>query len=126
MAKKGKASITESAASLLGEVEKTAESLAGDVKQLFDSLTEKMAGLAGTAAETTVEVAQKVSKQPEQILLRLVALRPAAVDGVAGQRNGFDSFNTHKVTWEIKLPELEFSRLERPAYSLDLRKTRKI
>lgn len=90
--KGGGSSIADSAADLLGEVEKTAESLAADVRTLFDNLTQKIAALAGSAAETTVGVAQKVSKQPEQLAHRLLEDVKTAGDAslsVIGE--GFDS-----------------------------------
>ena len=54
-------SITDTAADFIGEVEKAGETLAAEIKHLFDGLTDKVSDVANTAAETTVSVAGKVS-----------------------------------------------------------------
>ncbi len=65
-------SITDTATEFLGEVEKSGEALVADVKQLFDGLTEKVTEVASIAAETTVSVADKVTKEPAELLRGLV------------------------------------------------------
>ena len=66
-------SLKDTAAGFLDEVEKHGSALAGDVKQLFDTLTDKVSGLASTAAETTVAVAEKVTvKEPADLFRGLL------------------------------------------------------
>lgn len=64
--------ITGAATELLGEVEKTGEALVTEVKQLFDDLTHKITEVASATAETTVSVAEKVAKEPAELLRGLV------------------------------------------------------
>ena len=60
--------LKDAASGLIDEVEKTGSSLINEVKQLFDSLSEKVSGVAGAAVETTATVAQKVGKDPAQFI----------------------------------------------------------
>jgi hypothetical protein len=63
-----KSSAKDSGASVLYELEKTAESVGTEVKHLFDRLAEKVAHVAATAAETTATVAEKVTgKEPANL-----------------------------------------------------------
>jgi adenylate kinase len=77
-AKKGTAksatrSFKETAAGFLDEVEKHGSMLAGEVKELFDTLTEKVSDMASAAAETTAAVAEKVTiKEPAELLRGLM------------------------------------------------------
>jgi len=55
------------------EVENTSESLASEVKQHFDDLTERVSSLVSGAAETTVSMAEKVTiKDPAQLIKGLL------------------------------------------------------
>ncbi len=69
-ASKGKvSSLKQTAAGFLEEVEKHGSALAGEVKEVFDSLTDKVSNVASSAAETTVAVAEKVTiKEPADLL----------------------------------------------------------
>jgi hypothetical protein len=72
-------SVADAATDLIGEVERTAETLTTEVKQLFDSLTEKVAATASAAAETTASVAGKVGvKDPSQLIRGLLGEVKAA------------------------------------------------
>ena len=76
-------SLKDTAAGFLDEVEKHGSALAGDVRQLFDTLSEKVSGLASSAAETTVAVAEKVTvKEPAELIRGLLEGRLALVDHV--------------------------------------------
>ncbi|MGI9321646.1 MAG: hypothetical protein ACR2O5_09560 [Thiogranum sp.] len=58
----------DTAAGFLEEVEKHGSALTGDVRQLFETLTDRVTGLAGTAAETSMAVAEKVTvKEPAEV-----------------------------------------------------------
>ncbi len=71
--KKATASVKESTLGFLDEVEKTSHTLAGEVKELFDSLTEKVSKMANSAADTTAAVAGKVHiKEPTQLFWDLL------------------------------------------------------
>ena len=66
-------SIKDTAAGFLDEVEKHGSALAGEVKELFDTLTAKVSGVASAAAETTAAVAEKVTiKEPAELLRGLL------------------------------------------------------
>ena len=78
----------------LEEVEKTGKILLDEVKQLFDSLSDRVAGLAGTAAEATMTVAEKVTKEPGE-LLKVVVSEVREAGEVSLQAIG-DSFDLLK------------------------------
>jgi len=72
-------SVAKTATDLIGDVERTAEALAKEVKQLFDNLSEKVAATASAAAETTASVADKVvAKDPSQLIRGLLGEVKAA------------------------------------------------
>jgi hypothetical protein len=72
-------SVADVATDLIGDVERTAEALAKEVKQLFDNLSEKVAATASAAAETTASVADKVvAKDPAQLIRGLLGEVKAA------------------------------------------------
>ena len=55
------------------EVENTSVSLASEVKQHFDDLTERVSDVVGNAAETTVSMAEKVTvKDPAELIKGLL------------------------------------------------------
>ncbi len=56
----------------VNEVEKTANAIIDEVKQLFDSLTGKVSTIAGAAADATTSVAEKVSNEPAELLKDLL------------------------------------------------------
>ncbi len=63
--------IKESIKGFIDEVENTSASLASEVKELFDDLTEKVTAVASSAAETTVTMAEKVAvKDPGDLIRR--------------------------------------------------------
>ena len=66
--KKSEGSLANTATEFLGDVEKAGEALVTEVKQLFDSLSEKVVDVTSAAAETTVSVAEKVTKEPTELL----------------------------------------------------------
>lgn len=54
--------------SFVNEVEKTANAIIEDVKQLLESLTGKVSNIASSAADATASVAEKVSGEPTELL----------------------------------------------------------
>lgn len=57
----------------IDEVENTSTSLASEVKQHFDDLTERVSDVVGSAAETTVSMAEKVTiKDPADLVRGLL------------------------------------------------------
>ena len=71
MASKQSAQSTEGRG-FLHEVEKTASAIIDDVKQLFESLSGKVSELAGSAADATVSMAEKVGAEPAELLKGLL------------------------------------------------------
>ena len=71
--KSAASSIKNSATEFLEEVEKTGNTLLGEVRQLFEGLTEKVSSAASAAAETTASMAEKVAgNEPAQLARRLL------------------------------------------------------
>lgn len=65
--------LKEAISRFIEEAENTGTSLASEVKQLFDDLTEKISGIAASAAETTVSMAEKVAvKDPAELMRNLL------------------------------------------------------
>jgi hypothetical protein len=56
----------------VNEVEKTANAIIDEVKQLFESLTGKVSAIAGSAADATTSVAEKVGSEPAEMLKDLL------------------------------------------------------
>jgi hypothetical protein len=92
----------EAAKGLLEEIEKTAEYLVGEVKALFDSLTEKVSGVAGAAAETTAAVAEKVAiKEPAHLIRGLIEdVRQAGETSLGVIADGFEGLRRRLVSSE--------------------------
>ncbi|MEN8762290.1 MAG: hypothetical protein ABF290_07630 [Thiogranum sp.] len=90
-------SLKETAAGYLDEVEKHGSALAGDVRQLFDTLTDKVSGLASTAAETTVAVAEKVTvKEPAELLRGVLEdVREASEVSLKTITDSFEALRSH-------------------------------
>jgi len=90
-------SLKDTAAGFLDEVEKHGSALAGDVKQLFDTLTDKVSGLASTAAETTVAVAEKVTvKEPAELLRGLLEdVKDAGEASIKTIAERFEALSSH-------------------------------
>jgi adenylate kinase len=59
-------SMKDIAGGFIDDVEKTGASLIEEVKQLFDSLSDKVVEVTGTAVDTTTALAQKVGREPAQ------------------------------------------------------------
>ena len=87
----------ETAAGFLDEVEKHGSALAGEVKELFDTLTEKVSNLASAAAETTAAVAEKVTiKEPAELLRGLLDdVKDAGEASINTIGKRFDELRTH-------------------------------
>lgn len=64
------AGITDSIKGFIEEVEQTSSSLASEVKQHFDDLTVRVSEVVGSAAETTVSMAEKVTVKDPADLIR--------------------------------------------------------
>ena len=90
-------SLKNSAAGFLDEVEKHGSALAGDVRQLFDSLSEKVSGLASAAAETTVAVAEKVTvKEPAELIRGLLEdVKDAGEASIKTITERFEALRSH-------------------------------
>ena len=65
-------SLKDVASGFVDEVEKTGAALIDEVKQLFDSLSHKVSGVAGAAVESSTALAQKVGKEPAQFVGSLI------------------------------------------------------
>jgi len=63
-------SIKDTLKGYVDEVENTSSTLAAEVKQLFDELTEKVSEVASSAAETTVSMAEKVTVRDPADLIK--------------------------------------------------------
>ena len=84
-------------------MEKHGSELASDVKQAFDTLTDKVAGLAASAAETTAAVAEKVTvKEPAELLRGLVD--DVRVAGEASIKTIAESFDALRSQAEKSIP----------------------
>ena len=67
------AGITGTIRGFIDEVEQTSTSLASEVKQHFDDLTERVSHVVNNAAETTVSMAEKVTvKDPAELIRGLL------------------------------------------------------
>ena len=65
--------IRDTAMGFVDEAEKTGAALVGEVKELFDNLTHKVAGVASAAADTTASMAGKVTiKEPAELVRGLL------------------------------------------------------
>ena len=95
--KVSKGGLKETAAGFLDEVEKHGSALAGEVKELFDTLTEKVSNLASAAAETTAAVAEKVTiKEPAELLRGLLDdVKDAGEASINTIGKRFDELRTH-------------------------------
>jgi hypothetical protein len=95
--KTSKGGLKGTAAGFLDEVEKHGSALAGEVKELFDTLTQKVANLASAAAETTVAVAEKVTiKDPAELLRGLVEdVKEAGEASINTIGKRFDELRSH-------------------------------
>ena len=96
-AKKQARSWKKTAKGFLNEVEKHGTALAGDVKGVFDGLTEKVSSLASSAAESTAAVAEKVTiKDPAELLRGLLEdVREAGEASVKTIGERFDALRSH-------------------------------
>ena len=96
-AKGAASSLKDTAAGFLDEVEIHGSALAGDVRQLFDTLTDKVTGLANTAAETSVAVAEKVTvKEPAELLRGLLEdVREAGEASIETIAERFEAMRSH-------------------------------
>jgi len=90
-------SLKDTAAGFLDEVEKHGSALAGDVRQLFDTLSEKVSGLASSAAETTVAVAEKVTvKEPAELIRGLLEdVKDAGEASIKTITERFEALRSH-------------------------------
>ncbi len=87
-----KRTMKETAKGFLDEAEKTGTALLGEVKELFDELANKVADVAGSAAETTASVAEKVTiKEPAELARGLLAdVKDAGEASLRTIGKGFD------------------------------------
>jgi hypothetical protein len=91
--------IKDSAISYLGEVEKSGENLATEVKHFFEQLADHVSSVASTAAKTTVAVTEKVSgANPAPHLSRaLDEVKDAGEVSLRAIGEGFDSLREYIV-----------------------------
>jgi adenylate kinase len=96
-AKGAAGSIKDTAAGFLDEVEKHGSALAGEVRELFDTLTAKVSGVASTAAETTAAVAEKVTiKEPADLLRGLLEdVKEAGEASIKTITDRFEALRSH-------------------------------
>lgn len=81
----------------MSEVENTGASLASEVKQLFDDLTDKVSEVAGSAAETTVSMAEKVGvKDPSDLIRSLLEeVKQASEVSIQAISDRFEGLRDH-------------------------------
>ncbi len=91
--------IKDSAISFLGEVEKSGEKLATEVKHFFEQLADHVSSVASTAAKTTVSVTEKVTgANPAPHLSRaLDEVKDAGEVSLRAIGEGFDSLREYIV-----------------------------
>ena len=96
-AKGAASSLKDTTAGFLDEVGEHGNALAGDVRQLFDTLTDKVTGLANTAAETSVAVAEKaIVKEPVDLLRGLLEdVREAGEASIKTIAERFEAMRSH-------------------------------
>lgn len=100
---KAQATFKETATDLLNEVEATGGALVSQVKELFDSLADKVAGVATNAVETTATVAEKVAAK--EVAGRVGSLlddvKEAGEASLQAIGEGFDSLH-RRVTTKVE------------------------
>lgn len=89
--------IKNSAIKFLGEVEKSGEKLAAEVKQFFEQMADNAASVASTAAKTTVSMTEKVAgAEPGQHLSRVMdEVKEAGEVSMRAVGEGFDALRQH-------------------------------
>ena len=88
------------------EAEKTGAALVDEVKELFDNLAHKVAGVAGAAADTTASVAGKVSiKDPAELIRGLLEdVKEAGETSMRMIGKGFDELRDKVISSSEKAP----------------------
>lgn len=91
------ASLKETATGFINEVEKQGSALAGEVRELFDTLTDKVSHVASSAAETTAAVAERVTiKEPAELLRGLLEdVKEAGEASIKTIGERFDALRSH-------------------------------
>ncbi len=95
-----KRTIKETAKGFLDEAEKTGTALVDEVKGLFDELSKKVAEVAGSAAETTASVAEKVTiKEPAELARGLMEdVKDAGEASLRTIGKGFDELRERVIS----------------------------
>ncbi len=98
--------IKGTAKGFVDEAEKTASALVGDVKELFDNLAQKVAGVASTAADTTASMAGKVTiKDPAELVRGLLEdVKEASEASMRTIGKGFDELRDRVMSSSEKAP----------------------